>query len=661
MKKTIILGFSALFAAVFLFSFFHGISSAQTTIEECIKNYQSQNVSYDDAKIKCSSLQNTGTVQIQPYPYPANTSVPGADATQNVVDPCILKYVNDFKLTYEQAKLKCYPARIQETPNQQIAPKPAVPVSDDCVKNYINQTGATADDARIKCASIMPSVQQASQAQIQIQQNAIEACVQKYVNSGYSPEAAEKECSNQILPENRQITPAESCVKKYIDVFNISYDEAKTKCVNVIQPTAVSVKAFAERRDCADLEKQLAEAVKKLNSVSNEPIDGIMAEVRKIKQELLQCQPPAIADKCAEIRKNIYNFEQQLKDVKSEQETQKIKNSIENQRKNLENCAKQNTPGIKNPCDETPHIKTALEEMVKKEAQIRSLIEKGEIEKTALEDIRRQIEFMKKRMEQMQFACQQGNKPLEESPCAKLAKQELIYGQNQDSSLTKEIAGLKEICRTQGFSLEKVEGLAGVEEAYKAKLKAVVEGTFGQEQVDQLKKAGEEKNNLINGIVAGAKDLDMRGITIVGRIKINPRELTLDGFKINPIPLKIEIKSREININPSESGSGMVIQDEGSKAEITGEIEYKDGELIGSNSGKPIEVFPSEIKDKIGGVQPSEIKIEDKEFPQYAVKVDAKAKLLGFIPISTSRNYVVNAQTGASQESSPWWKFLVKY
>lgn len=669
MKKILTVSTITLLMVIFLAGLVFSVAKADA-LEDCIKNYQSQGVSYDNAKAKCyaliqnqtsGSVQNMGTIQSQTSPVPTTN--------QGIIDPsCISKYISDFNLTYDQAKQKCYGLlpTTQTTPVPQ--PKPMPPISDDCIKNYINQTGGTYEDAKIKCAPITPYIQPINP--IQVNQTQFEACVQKYLNSGYSAEEAKKVCIQQfpvptsgVAPQVRQIgqqvAPIEICIKKYMEVFGISAEDAKIKCASpVIAPTAAVKVEIKEQTGCSVLAKRLAELTQKLQSVQGDDAIKITQEIQKIKQELLKCQPPTITDKCLEIRKNIYNLELQLKDAKTEQEIQKIKNTIENQRKNLENCAKQNTPGVKNPCDEIPNIKTALENMIKKQTQIKELVDKGELDKTALEDAQRHIEFIKKQMEQMQFACQQGNKATEESPCAKLARLGMIYNQNQDSSLVKEITGLKELCRAQGLSQEKVGNLAGVEEAYKAKLNAVVEGTFGQDQVDQLKKAEEDKNNLVSGIVAGAKELDMRGITVVGKINIKSGEMVMNKFKINSVPLKIEVNGKEVNINPSNNG--FKIEEGGASVDSNAEIDYQNGTLVGTNSGKSINVLPSELKDKItGNIISSEF--QDQTSPTYNVKVEAKGKLLGFIPISAAKNFVVDAQTGATQESAPWWKFFVKY
>jgi hypothetical protein len=325
----------------------------------------------------------------------------------------------------------------------------------------------------------------------------------------------------------------------------------------------------------------------------------------------------------------------------------------------LQKCGVQEpTPGIKNPCDEILSLRNTYEAMLAKEIQIKELVQNGQLNKSALDDLYRQMEFMKKRIEQMQFACQQGRATIEESPCSRLTKLEMLYSQNQDQNVAKEIITLKERCLTQKLSSETAENLVDVEETYKTKIKAVVENTFGQDQVNILKQTEDEKNKLISDVISKAKELDATNISIIKKISIGDNKISLDGIEGNPIPVKIEVKGKEINV--SQSNGKVVINEAGIKAEGNVKIEYQDGKLISANSGKEINVLPSEIKGIIN-LEPGSIVLTDDGTPQYTVKVEAKAKLFRFIPITTSRNFAVDAQTGQSQESTPWWSFLVKY
>jgi len=654
---------SAIITLAIIVSFAVNAPNAKAeTLEECIKKYQAMGLSYDNAKLKCSNIQAPVNTQITPssqtQPLPASVPQPLAPTNQGVSDPCIQKYMDAYKLSYDEAKTKCY------TPQNQVSPTPPIQTStDDCIKDYMSQTGNTYEDAKAKCAPPTPYVQPIAPSAAP--QNSVDACVQKYLNSGSSSEEAKKNCSQQqptattASETSQQITPVESCIKKYMEVFKISYDDAKAKCVNIPQPTATAIQVIEKRSNCADLENQLAQLTQKIQSAQGQEADKIMAEIKKIKQEFTSCQAPVSSDPCVQARKNIYNSEQQLQKGVSATETNKIKTTIEENNKQVANCGQvQATPTIKNPCDEIPGLKTTYEAMLKKEVQMKDLISQGQMDKTSIDDLERQMEFMKKSLEQMQFACQQGNKTVEESPCGRLTKLQMLYSQNQDQNLVKEITALKEKCLTQNLSSEKTDSLVDVEQTYKTKIKAVIENTFGQDQVNNLKQTEDQKNKLVSEVINKAKELDATNISIIKKISIGGNKIFLDGIQGNPVPVKIDVNGKEININ--QSNGNVVINEKGIKAEGNVKVEYQDGKLTGTNSGKPINVMPSEIKDKVGA-QPSDIKIQDNEKPEYVVKVDAKVKLLGFIPISASKNYLVDAETGTSQETKPWWSFLVTY
>ena len=461
-----------------------------------------------------------------------------------------------------------------------------------------------------------------------------------------------------------QTTTVESCVKKYIEVIGISSDEARAKCVNVPQTSTTTVQLIEKRSSCADLENELVRLSEKIRLAKTEQESAnIAVEIRNIKEKITSsCQTTAAisVNPCTEARRLIFEYEEQLQKGVSSAEQTKINKAIETQKTRLQNCGVQEaTPDVKNPCDEIPSLKNAYEAMLTKEIQVKELIQNGQLNKSALDDLYRQMEFMKKRIEQMQFACQQGNnKTVEESPCSRLTKLEMLYSQNQDQNVAKEIITLKERCLTQKLSSETAENLVDVEETYKTKIKEVIENTFGQNQINILKQTEDEKNKLISDVVAKAKELDATNISIIKKISIGDNKISLDGIEGNPIPVKIEVKGKKINV--SQSNGKVVLSEERIKAESNVKIEYQDGKLISANSGKQINILPSEIKEIIN-FEPGSIVLTDDGTPQYTINVETKAKLFRFIPITISRNFAVDAQTGQSQESVPWWSFLVKY
>jgi hypothetical protein len=563
---------------------------------------------------------------------------------------------------------------------------------EECIKRY-QSMGVSYDVAKQKCYNLQVQTTPTGQDQPATNQQTTDSCVQKYMDAyKLTYDQAKQKCYPPVeLPKVIQPAPSDDCVKKYMSETGATYEDAKLKCASITPsvqplPSPTAVRILQEKQNCGELERRLAELTQKIQASQGQALQEIMAEIGRIKQELVSCQPVAVqkaADPCVEARKNIFNLEERLKQGVSEEEARKIKALIEAHRQKLANCAVAPavTPGIKNPCDEVPRLKSAYEAMLKKEIQLKELIARGEIDKTALADLYRQMEFAKKRIEQTQFACQQGNKPVEESPCGRLAKLELIYSQNQDQGLVKEIIVLKERCRLQNLTAEKVESLADVEEIYKTKLKAVVEGAFGEEQAENLKQAEEGKNRLISDVVAGAKELDVRNITtIVKQIRIGRQKVLLEsalekvgiqsepvasvGIQSEPVAIKIDVNGNElvVIVDPDPPIVGVALKHKGTIAKIDEDIVWlaKEGKLSGANSGKPINILPGEVKEKIGA-EPRSLEINDADKPQYIAKVGAKGKLFGFIPLSISRTYRIDAETGESRETRPWWRFLFKY
>ena len=661
MKKFLLV--SAIITLAIIVSFAVSPASVKAeSLDECIKKYQAMNLSYDDAKLKCSNTQTQTNVQVAPTSQnqPSPVTAPQTTTNQNVSDPCIKKYMDAYQMSYDEAKLKCYP------PTQVNPTAPGTTSGDDCIKKYMSETGNTYEDAKEKCTPITPVYVPSVAPKEGV--TPLDSCIQKYLNSGSSYEEAKKNCSQEVPTQNQEPqlkSSIDGCVEKYVSVFNISYAEAKAKCTNVPQASATAVQVIEKSSDCAGLENQLAQLSEKLKTAQGQETESIMAEIKKIKEKISSsCQTAATvaADPCTDARRQIFNYEEQLKKGVSAEEQVKIKNAIEALKTRLQNCGiQQATPTVKNPCDEIPSLKNTYEAMVKKEVQIKDLIEKGQLDKSALDDLYRQMEFLKKKLEQMQFACQQGNKP-EESPCSRLAKLELLYSQSQSSDLAKEIIALKERCLAQDLSSEKVDTLADVEEAYKSKLMAVVQGTFGQEQTDNLKQTEDQKGKLVGEMAKNSSELDMRGISIIDKVNISKGKVSLDNIQAPSVPVKINMNGKEMTIDPSKSEITEIDDDITWIVKIDDDITWltKDGKLVGTNSGKPINILPSEIEDKIGA-KPISIEIQDKNGPSYIAKVDANGKLFGFIPISAPKNFQVDAGTGTSQQSNSWWSFLVKY
>ncbi|MBI5253485.1 MAG: hypothetical protein HY930_03695, partial [Euryarchaeota archaeon] len=396
-------------------------------------------------------------------------------------------------------------------------------------------------------------------------------------------------------------------------------------------------------------------------------------DIEKLQKELEVCtvkapEPipalpkPQLKPECAAIDKEAKVLKEKLaaaeKTNASKEDLEKLRKEIEIKIQELKACAGP-TPGVKNPCDEVSILKESLEQLLKKRVDLEALINKGEIGKENLEAYEKEVEYIKKRLEQMSFTCQQG-KPVEESPCARLGKLEIIHreiGEKEKlEKITEEILALKDKCRKENLKAEKVESLADIEKVYETKLKVSVESA-PKEIVTELKKIEEEKNRLVEDFAKNASELELKGITMIKKVRIEGESVFLDDIKVKVPTIKVDVEGKEVEIKPRE---GEVTITQGN-ATVKGNVklEYVNDTLVAAKSGKAINVLPSEVEDIVGG-EIKEIKITDEEVPKYIAKSKKEGRFLGIIPLSVTKEYEINAESGkVIVEKKPWWSFMI--
>lgn len=218
------------------------------------------------------------------------------------------------------------------------------------------------------------------------------------------------------------------CIEKYMDVFKISYEEAKKRCESETAQARTVTKTAIDR--CGEVEKKLSILIDKLNNAQGKDAEALKKEIEVLKIELKSCEA-----KVPQVTKEVTN--------------------------------------IKNPCDEVKMLKESLEQLAKKISYIKELIAKGELNESDLKPYSSEYYQLTNRLEKMNFACQQG-KPMEESPCARLSKLEMIYKEINDklqstqdeksklefneklASVVKEINSLKQRCGQKTWGLRRL-------------------------------------------------------------------------------------------------------------------------------------------------------------------------------------------------------------
>ncbi len=451
-------------------------------------------------------------------------------------------------------------------------------------------------------------------------------CITKNQNlKGLSYEEAKKLCT---APVETTKTGIEGCIEKYMDVFKISYEEAKKRCESETS-AAKTVTAVAIDR-CGDLEKKLNILIDKLNVAKGTDVDILKKEIETLKIELKSCEA-----KTSTVQKDA-------------------------------------TPGIKNPCDEVKMLKDSIEQLSKKITYIKELVAKGEMNEKDLATYHNEYNYLNERLEKMNFACQKG-KPVEESPCARLSKLEMIYKEINDklqgtqdeksrtelneklASVVKEIKTLKQECIGEKLKAETGESLYDIEKAYRAKQKVIVEGTSEKDMQTELAKVEDEKRKLIEEYAQRLQEMDARQSTIIKKLEIKGGKIILDDITSKSNKVKVNVEDKAVEIEPTSSGAAITHGDIRAEGDVP--LEYTGGALVSSKSGKKIKVLPSQIQEKVKG-KVKEIKINDEGSPKYTTRTESSGKLLGFIPAKITKTYEISAEDGEIiSEKKPWWSF----
>lgn len=114
---------------------------------------------------------------------------------------------------------------------------------------------------------------------------------------------------------------------------------------------------------------------------------------------------------------------------------------------------------------------------------------------------------------------------------------------------------------------------------------------------------------------------------------------------------EVEVLDRRIKIATREGKTKIV--DRGVTALVEGRLLY-DERQIKSRKRRPINILPSDVKQRVPGAR--DLKLIDEDDPKYQVTREIKGKIFGMVPVRSFLTHTVNAQTGAIiKQDKPWW------
>lgn len=529
---------------------------------------------------------------------------------------CIEKYQQEKGLSYEEAKKLCTESLNQTPAVTSVAMTlPGTPVQtptyDDCIKKYMDAYNLTYEEAKGKCYPVTPAP--------------------------YTPSPAQD--------------PVIECISKYQKEKGLSYEEARTLCATwsktVEETHAVLPQATPamEIDRCVAIEKKLYYLIERLNSAQGQELESLKSDVEMLKTELKMCEV------AAETVETPVAMPLAVPPPKIE---------------------------TRSPCEEADVLKQTLEHLKEKTAYVEELVAKGEMEKSELEPYYKEYERLREKLEKMNSACQQGE-TIEETPCVRLSKFGTIYREINDkmeateddesrielkeklAKILEEIAVLKQKCKSENLQGEQVESLYDVEKAYRAKQKIAVEATSGEDLVTELQNIEEAKKKLLEEFAQRMQELDARQTTIIKKLEIKGGSVYLDDIKSMATKIKVEVNDKDIELEPTGSGTAITDGDVHARGDIS--LEYANGVLKSSKSGKKIKVMPSELKNKtLKNANLTNLGLIDDGTPEYLVKSETEGKLLGIIQTTVVGEYRISAESGeVTGTDFPWWNVFVSY
>ena len=338
----------------------------------------------------------------------------------------------------------------------------------------------------------------------------------------------------------------------------------------------------------------------------------------------------------------LISLSEELMKAENDEEKYKIRSEISKIKEEYEKCIikPEETENVKvDICDELESLKESYNNLLEKGKRIRELILEGKADKSSLEEIEREILFLKERIKKAETVCKE-KKEYQESPCLMLSTMmkiekglnEKVSSSPEEAEKLKErleevrrkIVQLREGCAKQRLSDEKVSSLIEAEEV--------------EEKLSQIK---EEKHELIENVVKNLSEINLTTTEIIEKVKISGKEIYLDDIKIENKPVRIRVEDRELYVKPGEE---VIIEDNGIVAKGNVNLIYENNTLIAMNSKKPIKILPSEVSENIKGAR--EIRLVDEDIPKYKVSAERTGKILGLIPVSFEAEYEISAESG---------------
>jgi len=192
---------------------------------------------------------------------------------------------------------------------------------------------------------------------------------------------------------------------------------------------------------------------------------------------------------------------------------------------------------------------------------------------------------------------------------------------------------------------------------YKARLEKAVSAKGEEKQIQELKTLRDEIDGLISNLIKSRKELEVSELnTLVKEVTVSRGEIKADDISVKTTEKKmlINVGDRPVSVEPT--ADQVLIRDKGLEVN-TDEVMIKENIL--SVGGVDVKMSASEVTEKLG-ITPTTIELKEEDSKAvYAMKINERRKLFGFIPFNSQKTVTADAENGdALSEQLPWYNFL---
>ncbi|MCD6550202.1 hypothetical protein J7K24_01500 [bacterium] len=198
---------------------------------------------------------------------------------------------------------------------------------------------------------------------------------------------------------------------------------------------------------------------------------------------------------------------------------------------------------------------------------------------------------------------------------------------------------------------------------YKEKMNEIISQEMGSEaQIESLTNLRSEIDEMIRELMRQKSKVEYSHISpVVKEISLEPGNISAGKVDLKVTTRKkIEVPFKGKKVAVKVDKKSVKLEENGIQAFVSSAVKIQEGKLIVGD--KEIKITPEEVinKTKVSPFASVEVMIQENK-PVYRLKEVENKRILGLIPVTFSREVIVDASDSAGkiiEDNKPWWSFL---